>query len=84
MRPSSSDSGSIVFICSGRLRDEARDDSDVDRFFDHEKGKLGIFQLIDLKELAARVLGCKAEIITRASLHPVLRERIDVSALRVP
>jgi uncharacterized protein len=26
------------------------DDSDVDLFFDHQKGKLGLYELIDLKE----------------------------------
>lgn len=72
-----------LYLFGSTARDEARDDSDVDLFFDHERGKLGLFQLMDLKEFAARVLGCKTEIMTRASLHPVLQERIEASALRV-
>jgi predicted nucleotidyltransferase len=72
-----------LYLFGSTARDEAKDDSDVDLFFDHERGKLGLFQLMDLKEFAARVLGCKTEIMTRASLHPVLQERIEALALRV-
>ena len=71
-----------LYLFGSTARDEARDDSDVDLFFDHERGKLGLFQLMDLKEFAAKVLGCKTEIMTRASLHPALQERIEASALR--
>jgi hypothetical protein len=38
---------------------------------------------MDVKEVAAKILGCKTDIMTRASLHPVLRERIEASALQV-
>jgi len=38
---------------------------------------------MDVKEFVARIPGSKAEIMTRASLHPVLRKRIEASALRV-
>jgi uncharacterized protein len=72
-----------LYLFGSTARDEAKDDSDVDFFFDHERGKLGLFQLMYLKEFAARVLGRKTEIMTRASLHPVLREGIEATALRV-
>jgi hypothetical protein len=64
-------------------RGDASEDSDVDLFFDHERGKLGLFQLMDVKERAAEILGCKTDIMTRRSLHPVLRKRIEASALQV-
>jgi hypothetical protein len=32
-------------------------------FFDYEKGKLGIFELMDVKECATRILGRDADII---------------------
>jgi hypothetical protein len=35
------------------------------------------------KDAAARILGQKTGIMTRRSLHPVLRERIEASALQV-
>ena len=72
-----------LYLFGSIARDEAREDSDVDLFFDHERGKLGLFQLMDVKEIAARILGRETDIMTRGSLHPVLRERIEASALRV-
>jgi hypothetical protein len=72
-----------LYLFGSTARGEAREDSDIDLFFDHERGKLGLFQLMDVKEVAAKILGCKTDIMTRASLHPVLRERIEASALQV-
>jgi predicted nucleotidyltransferase len=59
------------------------DDSDVDLFFDHQKGKLGLYELIDLKEMASSILGCRADLMTRTSLHPILRRRIEQAAVLV-
>ena len=38
---------------------------------------------MDVKERASEILGRKADIMTRDSLHKVLRARIEESALRV-
>ena len=65
------------------MRDEARDDSDVDLFFDYEKGKFGLFELMDVKERASSILGRKADIMTRDSLHRSLKQGIEASAVRV-
>lgn len=72
-----------LYLFGSTARGEARDDSDVDLFFDHPEGSLGLFALMDVKEAATRILGRKTDIMTRRSLHPVLRERIEQSALRV-
>src|SRR4029077_14575257 len=64
-----------LYMFGSTARDEARDDSDVDLFFYHEKGKLGLFELIDVKERAASILGGKTDIMTRNRLHPRLRKR---------
>lgn len=58
-------------------------DSDVDLFFDHERGKLSLFKLMDVKERAAEILGRETDIMTRGSLHPMLKARIEASALQV-
>jgi predicted nucleotidyltransferase len=60
-----------------------QDDSDVDLFFDYEKGKLGLFELMDVKACAARFLGRSADIMTRDSLHKMLRQKIEATAVRV-
>jgi len=72
-----------LYLFGSTAREEAEDDSDVDLFFDHERGKLGLFEVIDVKERAAAILGHKADVVTRGSLHPGLKKRIEDSAIRV-
>ncbi len=72
-----------LYLFGSTARDEARDDSDVDLFFDYEKGKLGLFELMDVKAAAARILARKTDIMTRDSLHKTLRQKIEASALQV-
>jgi uncharacterized protein len=72
-----------LYLFGSTARGEAREDSDVDLFFDYERGKLGLFELMDVKEQTSRILGRKADIMTRDSLHKVLRSRIEASALQV-
>jgi uncharacterized protein len=38
---------------------------------------------MDVKEQTSRILGRKVDIMTRDSLHKVLRSRIEASALQV-
>lgn len=72
-----------LYLFGSTARGEAGDDSDVDLFFDYEKGKLGLFELMDVKAYAASILGRKADITTRDSLHRILRPQIEASAIRV-
>jgi hypothetical protein len=72
-----------LYIFGSTARGEARDDSDVDLFFDYEKGKFGLFELMDVKEYATNILGRNADIMTRDSLHKTLRRQIATSALWV-
>jgi predicted nucleotidyltransferase len=72
-----------LYLFGSTARGEAREDSDVDLFFDHPVGSIGLYELMDVKETASRILGRKADIMTRRSLHRVLRDRIEASALQV-
>jgi predicted nucleotidyltransferase len=72
-----------LYLFGSTARGEAREDSDVDLFFDYERGTLGLYELMDVKEQTSRILGRKADIMTRDSLHKVLRSRIEASALQV-
>ena len=47
------------------------------------RDRLGWTELLDVKERAAEILGCKTDIMTRRSLHRVLRAGIEASALQV-
>src|SRR5246127_339054 len=72
-----------LYLFGSTARGEAGEDSDVDLFFDYEKGKLGLFGLMEVNEQTSRILGRKADIMTRDCLHKVLRARIEASALQV-
>ena len=78
-----------VVVCRSCLRSgeqprgEARSDSDIDLFFDHEKGKVGLFELMDVMERAAEILGRRVDVMTRRSLHPRLRKSIEDAAVLV-
>jgi uncharacterized protein len=72
-----------LYLFGSTARDEAGEDSDVDLFFDHQKGRIGLYELIDVKERTASILSKHADIMTRASLHPALRKRIEDSAVLV-
>ena len=72
-----------LYMFGSTAREEAREGSDVDLFFDYDKGKLGLFELMDVKEYTSGILGCKADIMTRDSIHRVLRDEIEASAIRV-
>ena len=72
-----------LYLFGSTARGEARDDSDVDLFFDYEKGKFGLFELMDVQAYAARLLGRKTDIMTRDSLHKLLRPAIEASAVSV-
>ena len=72
-----------LYLFGSTARGEAKDDSDVDLFFDYEKGKLGLFELMDVKEYATRILGGNTDIMTRDSLHKMLRQTIEATAVRV-
>ena len=59
-----------LYIFGSTARGEATEDSDVDLFFDHEKGKLGLFELMDVKERTASILGPKVDIMTQQLASP--------------
>lgn len=72
-----------LYLFGSTARGEAKEDSDVDLFFDYEKGKLGVYELMDVKAYAANILGRKTDIMTRDSLHKTLRRQIEETAVRV-
>ena len=72
-----------LYLFGSTARGEARDDSDVDLFFDYEKGKLGLYELMDVKDYTASILGRKTDIMTRDSLHKTMRRQIEETAVRV-
>ena len=62
-----------LYLFGSTARGDAHKDSDVDLFFDYERGNFSLFDLMDVKETAARILSCKTDIIEAIErVHTVL------------
>jgi uncharacterized protein len=72
-----------LYLFGSTVREEARADSDVDLFVDYERGRFSLFDLMDIRDLASNILGHKADVTTRDSLHKMLRPAIEASAMRI-
>ena len=72
-----------LYLYGSHARGEATDRSDVDLFADVDYGRFGFVPFMDLREDLAVWLGRKVDFTTRAGLHPVLRDRIVRSAIKV-
>jgi len=72
-----------LYLFGSTARGEAQGDSDVDLFFDYTRGKFGLYELMDVKEITARILGCQTDIMTRDSIHHALRRSIEADAVPV-
>jgi predicted nucleotidyltransferase len=59
-----------LYLFGSTAREEAREDSDVDLFFDHERGAIGLIEVMGIKERASELLGVETDVMTRRSLHP--------------
>ncbi len=72
-----------LYLFGSTGREEAREDSDIDLFFDYPRGEFGLFELMDVKEAATRILGRPADIMTRDSIHKLIRARVEADAIPV-
>jgi predicted nucleotidyltransferase len=71
-----------LYMFGSTVRGEQKADSDIDLFFDFDEGTLGL-GLIDIQEAASRFLGCKADVVTRGSLHKLIRQDVEATAVPV-
>ncbi len=74
----------LLYLFGSSARDEARPDSDLDLFVDYDPARR--FSLVDLaaiKNLLQNRLATEIDVTTRDSLHPLLRDGIVRSAIRV-
>lgn len=72
-----------LYLFGSTARGEARAASDVDLFFDYDDPRFSLIELVRVKDRVNAILGGRADIMTRDSLHPMLKERIEASAVRV-
>jgi predicted nucleotidyltransferase len=72
-----------LYLFGSVAKEEARADSDIDLFFDTDNPRFSLIELVDVQECVSHILGAKSDVMTRASLHPMLRPAIEAEALRV-
>jgi predicted nucleotidyltransferase len=65
-------------------RDDAGTRSDLDLFLDYDPAqKFSLIDLVDIKLFLEDTLAVEVDVTTRDSLHPMLRDDIEKSAIRV-
>ena len=74
-----------MFLFGSVARGEQTETSDVDLFVEQaEPMKFGLLALIGVQHYVEDMLaGSKVDLTTRDSLHPMLKERIEASAVRI-
>jgi uncharacterized protein len=73
-----------LYLFGSTVRDETRASSDLDLFIDYDpNSKFNALDLVDIKQLLESELGMEVDVTTRDSLHPMLRDDIERSAVRV-
>jgi predicted nucleotidyltransferase len=73
-----------LYLFGSAARDEAKPESDLDLFIDYDSNKkFSLVDLVSIKLLLEDALGVEVDLTTRDSLHPKLREEIELSAVRV-
>lgn len=73
-----------LYLFGSTVRDASGPRSDLDLFIDYDRSsRFSLIELVGIKQLLERRLGVPVDVITRDSLDPLLRERIEASAERV-
>jgi predicted nucleotidyltransferase len=72
-----------LYLFGSTAAGQAREGSDVDLFFDYQKGAFSLFDLMEVRDRASDILGCKADMSTRDSLHKTLRPKIEAAAVKI-
>ena len=73
-----------LYVYGSTARNEAGEDSDIDVFIDYDRNsKFNLLDLVDIKLLLEAELQMAVDITTRDSLHPMLKDDIEQSAVRV-
>ena len=73
-----------LYLFGSTARDDAMPFSDLDLFVDYDPAKkFSLVDLVDIKLLLEQELGIEVDATTRDSLHPMLRNEIERTALQV-
>jgi uncharacterized protein len=73
-----------LYLFGSMARDEARPQSDLDVFIDYDpKSRFNAFDLAGIKQYLEDELKVPVDVTTRDGLHPMLKAKIERSAIRI-
>lgn len=73
-----------LYLFGSAERGEASPYSDLDLFIDYDQERrFSLIDLVGIKQFLQEQMATEIDITTRDSLHPLLREDIERSAIRV-
>ncbi len=73
-----------LYVFGSTLRDGGSPANDLDLFVDYDPdGRFNAFDLVGIKQYLEDRLNIPVDVTTRDGLHPMLRNEIEKSAVRV-
>src|ERR1043166_4673752 len=73
-----------LYLFGSMARYEARPQSDLDVFIDYDpKSRFNAFDLVGIKQYLEDELKVPVDVTTRDGLHPMLKAKIERSAIRI-
>ena len=73
-----------LYLFGSASRGEATNQSDIDLFIDYDEARrFSLIDLVGMKQHLEETMAADVDITTRDSLHPMLKEEIERSAIRV-
>lgn len=73
-----------LYLFGSAVRDSARPGSDLDIFIDYDPARrFSLLDLVGIKQFLEERMAAEIDITTRDSLHPMLKDDIERSAVRV-
>jgi uncharacterized protein len=73
-----------LYLFGSAARGKAHPGSDLDLFIDYDPARrFSLLDLVGIKQLLEEQMSAEIDITTRDSLHPMLKDDIERSAVRV-
>ena len=73
-----------MYLFGSMARGEEELSSDIDIFFDYvQDGHFSMFDIMDVHQYVEDVLGAKADVVPRNSLHRRIKDKVIKEAIRI-
>lgn len=73
-----------LYLFGSTVREEAHRGSDLDLFIDYDRTRgFSLLDLVGIKQFLEEATAVDVDVTTRDSLHPMLKDDIERSAVRV-